>query len=1639
MKRLLSVISLVLASAVAVAQQGYAFRKVDIRAAYLHLSGDHLATGPQQSLAGPFVWFNLDSNTALKPAGWNFYNPLAPGWLDASERPFFNARFANTPAAGTAVNKRSVRYWWTNVSDLTDDNFSQLDVALLQVTTPNLTVSPSDREKLRRFVDKGGVLWVDYSYGSLDQTQGGVLAHRVFATGSPDANVQWDAQNPILRYPNTMTSNEINVIAIGPDFTVQGTNSWSAAFSDLSLEGAAGLEPLLYTSVGAGGEFSKFRAITAAGNGPTAMMAKIGDGYLVETLRGVSEAINRVGGNVNRGFYAVDPGGQTGRPSAANLYASSATKFALNAISLAAQSTQSGAGSRRNYSSFIDTGAPLLQSWSAPYSYGGATAPYTATPQQYRPPVIYKGMTFSVSDDRVFCYDGNPQSDIDHDGNPDDGVQDFNQGTGQDLIFITAPVASGISSATCVEIPNPASGVPTDQLLVTTGDGQLLVYPIFDPITRRCSASTALAPIVSLSPGLGGTAQLAPGDVPHAPTVHEGIAYVADTVSSAGSFIGRVWQANLRTLQVVRSNSVSTNAFVFGGTGNAIQRISSSPTVGYIPILDNSGGLDKVMYLPLAPQGAPSIANAGLMSVWIGSKGEKPSSVAEAGGVVSITTRAATQGGLPIYLGTTGDPLAVHISLVRTDGTVYTAGQMAALFSGAVSESQGTLSLTLAPAATWPPADIDKDNGIRVDYTIDWGQAFPAVIGSAERGRLQFPTPSTAQRGVVDGIALSPSGTVYVTSSTQVLGPPYGGAINPGTNNYLGSFFAIKEEGRGIFRMVYRWDLYPQHTFTYSGGSQSMPAALPDNDPVQYLTFGALSLGTYLGGSFRSASFQGAPVVRDGNVFVTVSGQKNQSPASALLCFKDDSSAREIPIGRQVSSNSVIVQPDFARSPDPTLPNTFSVLPAAAFTVEQQPGDVGSVIRIDNMMNTQRGQINDSISTSQPIILRESGRPDTVIDPALLGDRWNPLKWYTIFHGMTVQSSAYATGNTVFVAGSSVVPQALDFNFPPGQDGYITALRTDFDPSVAQKTSQLHIPYDPNPANFQPASVVADDNRPYMRQVISMDYLRTGPGWTSTEFDFNNMYPDQLYVWPQVPQNSEERGKTSFDDYRIRVNQCTLRGGANTPGSHDNAFGVVGGDGFIMAWNSQNVFNFKRSNMWVADEGRISLFDPSGNVIYDSSVQTATGQTGGDTSAANLTKFDRPTRVYPINDSGDVLVVDSNQNRVLRMNPNGSVGRNLTQFQLDPNFVPTGYKSSDPLTFANPRDATTYVSEHDSANNPFTNKKPLEYWVHYLVADQGNSRLVEIVDRYEEDPNTGNLLSRVAEGQLYWNSPPAITGNGYGYNSLSRVQVGTGHFVVVAGIGGKAPTRIDAGEPNLSSTIVGDQNPLDQRTSNTGNGGFVLFDNTLPGGYRVFSQFNTPGVDYSRIWDFTAATPNWSINSAMSILPRTHYMNNLQSVTASVIPPVAPGGAPQLAIMIADNTGVYEVVSDSANPTVLNTRWMLPNWAFRATRRTGGIPTGENPLGFFPTYARRLDSDNVTIVNGFSGKTVYFAKDYTGEVVQVDGRIDPVVGLQPTNYNSQGFSTNVVNLGFNTRSIKLRYGPIEGSRGLNLPVFADRR
>jgi hypothetical protein len=78
-----------------------------------------------------------------------------------------------------------------------------------------------------------------------------------------------------------------------------------------------------------------------------------------------------------------------------------------------------------------------------------------------------------------------------------------------------------------------------------------------------------------------------------------------------------------------------------------------------------------------------------------------------------------------------------------------------------------------------------------------------------------------------------------------------------------------------------------------------------------------------------------------------------------------------------------------------------------------------------------------------------------------------------------------------------------------------------------------------------------------------------------------------------------------------------------------------------------------------------------------------------------------------------------------------------------------------------------------------------------------------------------------------------------------------------------------------------------------------------------------------------------------------------------------------------------------------------------------------------------LNSGEVLIVNGYVGKTLA-DEEFNGEVIQVDGSIAASV-------YSSSFTFSILNLGFNSTSIKFNLPPVQGARGIILPVFADRK
>lgn len=1546
--RLLALVSVALAAVgVGAAPLNYSSRSITIRAGVLLI--DSQQTGGEPSNYNPYVWLNLDSNRQIKPGGWAFTNPRGATQVTPAIAARSVALGQTALVTGANLNKRNAAYWEVRLSKATDAQMAEFDVLHLSAYG-YVALNPLERERLRRFMDKGGVLWVDLWNGTnLDPINGLPLPFER-NTANLGGSFSYDFSHPVLTFP--LPVSEDSIYRMQSDFSsglkpVDFTNATIAAIQPI----LSSLEP----------DYYKLYPVAADNLGPFLSVGKVGDGYMVVTARGVARTLNRVvdsGGsyNINTDSSALPP--TFDRSSIA------AAKLVVNLCNLPSGFSQTAGGTRKSNGSFVDLTAPLLKRFDSELPFSNAN-------RVYIPPAVFKGAVFVCDSNRVYAYDANPAADLDRDGDADDGIRDFAAGSNNDLLWISAPLNGPISAPACVEVPN-ANGTPTDQVLVQESNGRLVCFNAFTLNgSGQILATNSLAPAYSVSPPAQAQFDLsADGRGPFAPTVHEGIAFIGDEFQFSGTQVGRMWMVDVANGVPLQTGGTQWSI----GTGSAsLAPISASPTIGYISILDNSGGVDKVAYLAGRNNafGAGPTSSASIFSLWLGARGEKPTAADVSGAILTITTRASLQG-LPVFVPGGPSTLGPRLVLIKSNGDPYTPAEMGARFTGAVTQAGGIVNFTLTGAGQALLAtELDPSNpnkaSVRIDYNIDCG--VPAITSQIIRGQLYLPDKDTGRdRRVLHNLALSPEGTLHLVSSNQ---------------QQFGSYMAFREEGRGSFKMVNRYDLYPRHTITLFNTTQVVyNETLVDNDGVVQFAPG------FLAGAFTNLTFTSGPAIQNGTCYVMARGFKNGFvPCGIVMAFKAEPEVSEIEIG-DISGSFTVLQPDIARSTNKTQPEKFSILQPNQYVYERNIGAGRGTLRLDNLMASTRGPITNSLSTSQPIIIRRSGQPDLLIEPDKSGSRWNPMLWYSVFHGVTNNSPMLVTGNTAFFAGNSILPNLISGG-PFAPRGLLTGV----DGTIS--------PTDP--------FLVGNTARPWQKQLVQLKVINLGTG---------DIQPNPAIRWPQ------STGVTNFNDWRVRVLQTTL-------GNSSDAFGVVGGDGALFSWGPLGLWGYSRADFVVADEGRLSRFDPSGNPIWNSDATASSGTSLDVGGAGSIRGLVRPTRAYPVGQS-EMVVVDTGADRIIRVDATGRELRSISDIRLDANYRPEGFESNQAMKLSQPRDVLVFET---TETNPagMSNAQPLERWVHYFIADTGNRRLVEIIDRYRLNPvtrvNEGVITDgngQKALGVLYWQTPASLSGKRFFYNSVARVFVSDvahgDHYLYAAGIGGTLPTRTDTGLDTPAAASV--------RQSDGGNGGIVIFDGSES---TVINEVNVPAIAANTFWDWTTN----SFNSAAR--PATKKaLGGLSSVTMrNVIDPVLGSVT---AIMFTDATGVYEIMPSNVAGQY-QVRWMLPREAYKVLRRTGapggqpwlGVPSTQNPVDFRPTYARRLDSGEVLVVNNYSGRRLANT-EFLGEVIQLDGDVDT------TNDNTLfGFGFGKTNLGFRSLSVRFELPPVQGARGLVLPVFADRR
>jgi len=1489
------------------------------------------------------VFYAMDRRTDIKPAGLALRNPVAP---------------ANT----TRIDPR---YWLVDVASLTDSQLARFHLLLISRTGWNgMTVQI--REKLRRFVDSGGTLWIDVPEGGVS---GRLFFPEVqFQSGGGAIN-SINLNHPIMRGYYTFTPTEVAQLGLRGRLGGSG-----------SLDLSANNPPL--------------QSLASSGGSAVMAVATYGSGRIFVTSAGIAAAINA-------------PIRSTGAPPAvieARLESvpEPELKFAYNLLRWASSGTAPNINQRGANALPDRYGAPLSVRWNDRNTTVGANDGSA---------VIYGGLVFQTAGGRLVCYDAVPNRDLDTDGRADDGISDLERGELYDKVW---EVNLGGSASPPVIMETQRGTL----VLVVVGT-QLRAYFALprDPSTNQILPTQN--PVWIVNPAGGAFSPAATQTIVPPPVVIENNLVLVPVVVSVGSGTSAGFYA-------VQTDGESAQQIT--STGNVFPpewfqpRASTGgswllpPVAGLVPNTGVGGGNDIMVYFGTQRDIGGGNTLEGVQSFWLGVKGEVLSPSRNPDGIYQGFLRSRITGRMRYYAPGVGNPLHPR---------VYRINQV----TGAIEDI--TAQCTFNPIAEQGRIVYSGavDGFIFVaDYYIDW--AYATNFNNMFRSFASLPASgvgSSVPQNRLRGYTLAPSGVLYITTGTDATD----------ANNANGNLIALLEQdapqggqARSGSVVLWRWQSHGGYSQIVPGVTQpvAVDGAVIWNEPNQFID---QALGSFIAYNhqFNSANrramnfaFRQAPVYADGVVYALAEGTARVGPISfpylMVLAFDAEPEQFVIDLGAPIAATGDvrISQRDYGRAgPNPTA-NIISNLnyspnsPNPNIKVDFATGQ----IRLTGFATSAGGGtvslLENVISISQPVQI-SVGTFNTFVDPDRQLGNWNNLRWYTVLLGATAQGPMVLGGDNLYVPVKVLVPDRI----PPSERFGVVALSADpyrFQPDLAKQRAQAGV--------FPRVST--DPNR-----------------------DLNYR---SILRWPFIDdliEDLELDPDPSLGEIQAFIVEFFRRFGRTL--NLDGVGPLAVGDGLLVAGAGSGMFAYAPQTTIIADEGRLVEVDNAGRAVWSTENTLLEFFTGNLVPSKQRYALTPNARVYRYQEN-QFIVVEPERNRLAILDRAGSEVRTITRFipdrvlqtnpdgsvagiidVRDPNAFPSNFVAGSPETLRNPTDVTIWTEYVPANRNPYLVRQPLEYWIHYTISDAGNSRVVDIVDRFEVDPSTFAVRGPVLHpqlgamlGVLYWTTPSERLGRLYRYVGAQRFEYWDG-----------TQTRI----------------------------GFVtLVQNVAVGGVDVqttpTAAQNDPATPYAGML---------TIQVLRNGQTETLYIRNMRLPDGREVPILAPvsvdasrrslnGRITQagLYLLVTTSTGVYELqvpLTGTIGDT-LNVSWMLTNEAYsNGVRRrvkglrletVGGDPNAPplQPILFKPTQARYLANGNVLIVNSYSGATNLVTGnnqlerfDFSGEVLELNaGNYDPDFAGQPT--EPFGFTNNSIVWSTVDRPA------LSGSSPLRKPSSADR-
>lgn len=1414
-----TILCIALAQAVFAGAQTYVDKRHVINAGVLR---PRIPGGGVAASTAPYIFHILGLRDDLKPHGWTFVNPLAGG-ADA----FKNARI----------------YWEVDLEKMTVENLSKFDILYMSA---NVAVGfpMADRDKLRRFVDGGGCLWVDNGGNMTFPTGSGdefFISDVNFLPGSGGTPMLTQTLHPLVTTPFRLNQMELASLSSTASVINPG---YAPAFGSNPPSPNA-LAPILVNSVSMGAEQ------------PTIASIEYGSGRVVFTSGFIG---GKIQGPVT-GWQNPD----SLPPNISIMAAAPANvRFAYNVVGYGTSYTSFRKEYRRTGSSAEGLGAPLINAWNFPDAANAGNIENS--------PVIWKGIIFCTSGSTLYALDANPEVDLDMDGFADDGIVD-GSGAGYDLLW-SYDCNQPISSPTVATMLDPY-GTDIEQkdfVLVTCQDGQ--VY-IFETLERNSDGLIEREPIPRTNLWSG---TIGPGNgalLP--PVVQHGWIYVAGRdgkiwghcpVLAAG---GGSWTGSPTTPWSVPL-TVSTDESIHA-------TIKAGPTLAFIKNQTNGALVHNLSVIARPPLtgGSTTTLNDYIYSlpVYVASDPLKPTNPRLlANGTATSASYRTSYGSLPIAtypepeawaVDSTGTikPVEIEINYNSQPGLVR------------VSAKSGFLGPTTK---------------IYMSYALDYSR----VGTSMSFIPPNYPLPPSMENTL--NLPLEATTTPAIgTKDTFFLGvnwPSSKGSARSSVYSVL--FFGDRNAGR------LRWNylLHGGGTFLDPSASSvegSKPITLAEADPTRLW-----GVHARVPGDDKTAypvarlEVKSTPAVTEDRVFVTASTSDPGVPGLSrgyLLCLKanPEFSIRlnrplKDPARHNRNYEVSVWQPDFL-FPDGTQqqPPSYSARQVPGNMVDHNAGTITitnfSSIRLQG---ATAGVSTGMLSPSLPVWVFLDRQPvplDTIDFSA-----WDNLLWAMAVphHGNTpcsgISSSPIVLGGYVYFTCD---------------DGYIFA-----------------VPSDATPAD-----------------------------------------------------NKEKILDPAACEMDKPINPAMNVGGkSNKPAS------LAGGNGMLVVPTQRGLYAFKNDLNLVTDNRRVMEIGNDGKVAWscDSVIEpTPLSGTGGNTlygvSSSSLSK---PLVAQKLGGS-DYLIVDSGNNRILRIDRGGQVIWSCNQFT---DSYRNALKSGEPKKLKSPGDAIMWSEFERVDDNLF-------YVIHCLAADSGNFRIVDIVNRFNvndkmqildpvnPDPN-GKPIN-----ELNWVSRTTSKDKKFTYNSLKLIR----GLAKIAG----ADAEVNQIWASLSNFGLGTgHDPLEK--GSTGGGQL--------GGAIVSMKYRENIGDFE--WDYldgselTGQLTTLNDGGKKVALSGPTYFDVLDSTMPK--------------LLICDSSAVYVTEGQTGNITWKLTAAQYANLPRTITAKnlaTGQQATLSNivvPIPFSPYRAQMLPGNQrLLIVNSYAGPmTDPLRCKFTGEIFEVDVDVD---------------------------------------------------